>query len=291
MSRTIDTLIPDVYKLLETKEVPDGIDLETICDEFGREMAEVLRAQLQPEDGRRGVRLSQIGKPDRQLYLQHTREEPEKLTGPTYLKFLYGHLVEAMVLSLVRLSGHSVTDQQKQLTVEGVKGHMDCRIDGILTDVKSCSSFGFKKFRNNTLHKDDPFGYIAQLRCYAHAEGDRTYGWLAMDKQNGNLAWLQYHEDDNEGAPYRDAIQWDVPERVKHVKKLVGADLLPSVCYEPIPEGKSGNMQLAGGCRFCEHKFKCFPELKVYRYSNGPKYLTKVVREPRVKGVVIPDEF
>ena len=289
--KTVDTLVSDIYTMLETKEIPEGVSLEEECERFGRDMGELLLAQLQPETDRRGLRLSQVGRPERQIYNDYHRMGGQSHGGPTYIKFLYGHIVEAMVLALTRISGHEVTDEQKVCHVAGVKGHMDCRIDGILTDVKSCSSFGFKKFRNNKLHEDDPFGYIGQLKAYAHSEGDRTYGWLALDKQNGTLAWLQYHEDDNEGAPYKEAIDWDVEDKVKRLKKLVGSDLLPTVCYEPIPEGKSGNMQLASGCRWCDYKFKCWPNLRVYNYANGPKYLSTVVKEPRVAGVEIPDEF
>ena len=290
-TKTVDTLIADIYTLMETKEIPEGVSLEEECERFGREMGELLLSQLQPEADNRGLRLSQIGRPDRQIYNLHNSVGSEQFGGPTYIKFLYGHLVEAMVLALTRISGHAVTDEQKVCYVEGVKGHMDCRIDGVLTDVKSCSSYGFKKFRNNTLHEEDPFGYIGQLKAYAHSEGDRTYGWLALDKQNGTLAWLQYHEDDNEGAPYKDAIDWDAAERVRHIKKLIGSDELPVVCYDPQPIGTSGNMELAPGCRFCSFKHDCFPELKVYRYANGPKYLTKVVKEPQTRGVIVPDEF
>ena len=46
---------------------------------------------------------------------------------------------------------------------------MDCKIDGIVTDVKSASSFGFKKFKDGQLAIDDPFGYIDQIKAYAHS--------------------------------------------------------------------------------------------------------------------------
>ncbi len=74
------------------------------------------------------------------------------------MRFLYGHLIEEMVLALTKLSGHSVTDEQKQAEVEGIKGSMDCKIDGVLTDVKSASPYGFKKFKDGSLIDDDPFG-------------------------------------------------------------------------------------------------------------------------------------
>ena len=207
-------------------------------------------------------------------------DKAEKLKGPTYIKFLYGHLVEALVIALTRAAGHEVTEQQKECEVEGVKGHLDCYIDGTLVDVKSASSYGFKKFLHGTLHKDDPFGYIPQLKAYAYSEKQTKYGWLALDKSNGALAYLEYDEE-NPGD-YAEAIDWDVPERVLEVKKLMEGEL-PSVCYPDVPDGKSGNRKLSMGCTFCEFKHSCWPELRRFSYSNGDKYLTLVDKTPRVK--------
>lgn len=288
--KTIDTLIGDIYTLLESKEIPEGVNLEAECDRFGKEMGELLLAQLQPEVDRRGLRLSGIGKPDRQVYNAYHSVGSRTLRGPTYIKFLYGHIVEAMVLALTRIAGHSVTDEQKVCRVEGVKGHMDCRIDGLLVDVKSCSSYGFKKFKNNKLHEDDPFGYIGQLKAYAHSEGDSEYGWLAMDKQAGTLALLKYDEDKDD-TPYKDAIDWDVAERVRYLKSLVSGDSVPIHCFDPVPDGKSGNMRLATGCSYCDFRQDCWPQARTYYYATGPKYLVEVVREPKVTGIEVPNEF
>ncbi len=283
----VNTLISDIYKLLETKEIPEGVDLDAECEAFGKVMALALRDQFRDRQDSGRLRLSAIGKPDRQIYNAYHGVKGEPINGATYIKFLYGHLVEGMLLALTKLSGHTVTDEQKTVVVEGVVGHIDGRIDGVLMDVKSCSSYGFKKFRDNTLHLDDTFGYIAQLKSYAYAEGDTTYGWLAMDKANGTLAWLQYNEE-HTGAHYYEAINWDAAERVRAVKELVGGPLPPQ-CFDEVPDGKSGNLRLATGCSYCKYKHTCFPDLKVYHYSTGPRYLSVVVREPNVLN--IPKEF
>ncbi len=283
----IKTLIRDIYTLMEDKQIPEGVDVDAECEAFGRGMADVLREQLRPYDDSGRLRLSGIGKPDRKIYNGYHGVSGEELRGATYLKFMYGHLIEGMLLALTRISGHTVTDEQKEVTVAGVKGHIDGRIDGILMDVKSCSSYGFKKFRDNTLHEDDSFGYIAQLKAYAHAEGDTTYGWLAMDKQNGTLAWLQYDETRTDTTYYK-SISWDVEQRIVDIKKLVGGDLPPQ-CYEEVPDGKSGNLKLAIGCSYCKYKSSCFPHLRTYFYANGPRYLTKVVKEPQV--LEVPSDF
>jgi hypothetical protein len=286
--KKVDTLIRDIYRLLEHNNIPEGVNLEEQCAQFGEEMAGVLMAALQPETRSGNLRLSAIGKPERQLYHKYRGVSGEELRGATYIKFLYGHLVEAMVLALTRCAGHTVTGQQKEVEVGGVKGHIDGYIDGVLMDVKSCSSFGFKKFHQNTLHQDDPFGYIGQLHSYAYAEGQETYGWLAMDKANGTLAWLQY-DTTNKDANYAQAIDWDPLEKVTSLKQIVAGNTIPSVCYEPVPDGKSGNFKLATGCSYCEYKHTCWPDLKTYIYASGPRYLTTVVREPKV--MTIPKEF
>lgn len=281
-TKTPATLVQDIYKLMETKEIPEGVDLEAECKAFGEAMGAMLLEQLQPEEDRSGsLRLSGIGKPDRQIWNRFKGITGEPLRGPTYIKFLYGHVVEALILALTTISGHTVTDQQKVCRVAGVKGHMDGRIDGVLMDVKSCSSYGFKKFKKNTLHESDDFGYIAQLKAYAHSEGDRTYGWLAVDKQNGNLCWLQYHED-HIGTPYEQAINYNVEDRVKYLKKLVRSDLPPEFCSTPVPDGKSGNERLDTVCAYCDFKYHCYPNVQTFIYATGPKYLTKVNREPKV---------
>lgn len=288
MNKTPNTVVADVYELLETKEIPDGVNLEEICTAFGLGMAQLLRDNLRPEESRTGLRLSGIGKPDRQVYNAAMGVQGEPLSGQTYLKFLYGHITEELILALVEASGHVVSDRQKTCYVEGIKGHMDGRIDGVLMDVKSASSYGFKKFKNNTLHEQDDFGYIAQLRAYAHSEGDTEYGWLAMDKTTGALAWLGYDEN-NPHAVYADALDWDVAERVQHLKKMVADGVLPAKCFEPVPDGKSGNMKLDTGCVFCQHKLSCWPNARRFSYSNGVRWLTTVVKDPRV--LEIPDEF
>ena len=257
--KTIDTLVKDIYTLMKTKEIPEGVDLEAECASFGKAMGELMLEQLQPEIDRTGrLRLSAIGKPDRKIWNAFMGVAGEPIDGPTYIKFLYGHIVEAMVLALVKIAGHTATDNQKECYVEGIKGHTDGRIDGVLMDVKSCSAYGFKKFANNRLHESDDFGYIAQLKAYAYSEGDTTYGWLAMCKQSGKLAWLQYDETDT-SARYYDAINYDISERVNDIKKMVGSQLLPTACHTPVPDGKSGNERLATGCGYCDYKYVCWP--------------------------------
>ena len=59
----------------------------------------------------------------------------------------------------------------------------------------------------------------------------------------------------------------------------------PEKCYDPIPEGKSGNLKLDKNCSYCPHKFRCYPSIRVFNYSKGYVYFTKIVSEPKVQEV------
>ena len=235
----------------------------------------------------RKLRMSNIGRKDKFLWnVYNDVDKGEDITPPTYVKFLYGHLIEELLLFLTRAAGHTVTDEQKKCEVNGVKGSMDCKINGIVTDVKSASTFGFKKFKDGTLAYDDPFGYVAQIKGYAASEGATKFGWLAMDKQHGHLTYLLYDTEDKQ-APVYDLISYDIGERINQIKKMVKQPTAPGVCYEPLPDGKSGNQKLAVGCSYCMYKKQCWPSVRGFLYSTGPRYLVEVVNEPRPTEITV----
>ena len=130
--------------------------------------------------------MSSIGAGDRKLWYLHNLppESQEILSGPTHIKFLYGHLLEELLLLLVKEAGHTVEGEQDTLEIEGVQGHRDSVIDGVTVDVKTASKWGFKKFQEATLFTDDPFGYIAQISAYMEA-GKTDGAFLAINKESG----------------------------------------------------------------------------------------------------------
>ena len=286
MSKTIHTLVDDIYRLMETKEAEKSVDVEAEIEKFGENMKTLMRTEFGRKRIRdnRTLRLSNIGRDDRVLWNVVNGTEKEAIQPATYIKFMYGHLIEEMLLFLTRMAGHSVTDEQKVCEVEGIKGHMDCKIDGIVIDVKSASSFGFKKFKDGTLAMDDAFGYVDQIKAYAHACGETEFGWLAMDKANGHLAVLKYDLEDTQ-APIHEHIKGDIRERIKHVKEMVKGDEPTELCTETVPDGKSGNKKLGIKCSYCQYKKHCYPELRAFAYSYGPKFLSEVVNEPRVQEI------
>ena len=155
-------------------------------------MASALKhwATPQPRDTST-LRMSNIGKPSRQLWYDLNAEQvPQQLASSTLIKFLYGHLLEELVLFFVKIAGHEVTSEQKTVEVEGIKGHMDCVIDGEVVDIKTTSGFAFKKFKEGTLTNDDPFGYISQLQVMSIAKVLLMEAFLLLIKKLGSLRYL-----------------------------------------------------------------------------------------------------
>lgn len=144
-----------------------------------------------------------------------------------------------------------------------------------MVDAKSASPFGYKKFENNTVTEDDPFGYVAQLSGYADVlTPGEPAAWLAIEKVQGDICVSPLNHMVIKHHPPK--------ERIDHLREVVALPEPPERCYEDVPDGKSGNMKLDTGCSYCAHKFRCWPELRTFIYSNGPRYLTKVERVPDV---------
>ena len=283
--KTIDTLVKDIYNLFEPEkdiELSEE-ELDKHLDSFTTSIKETMKNILneKPRE-RRNLRLSAIGKPARQLwYDKNDTKEVEPLASNVRIKFLYGHLLEDLLILLSRIAGHEVTELQKEVSVNGIKGHQDCMIDGVLVDCKSASGRSFEKFSNNKLHTDDPFGYIAQISAYAEGNGVDEAAFLAIDKQNGNICLTPVHSLEMINAK----------ERIDYLKGAMDKTNPPDRCYDDVPDGASGNRKLAFGCFYCEHKRTCWSDtnegkgLRVFNYANGPRYFTKVVKEPNVEEI------
>ena len=282
----IDTLIEDVYSVL-TEGYNKTDDNEKVIDAFGEGLKDLLRSRLTPRGPSNGLlRLSGIGKPARQLWYDSKGYDREALTGDKLLKFLYGDIIEEILLTLAKLSGHSVTHEQQVVKVAGITGHMDAVIDGHVVDVKSASPFAFKKFERATLAIDDPFGYMQQISAYTEAVPDsKGSAFWAMNKVDGNLTLYQ-------PSP---SMLPDTTKRVEYLKGMLEEDSPPERCYDVEVDFKTSNEKLSIGCVFCDFKKECWKDanegegLKGYKYAAMPfpLYLTKIVKAPRVDEIDI----
>ncbi len=214
---------------------------------------------------------------DRKLWYSVNRPDAkEPLLPHTRLKFLYGDIVESLVLSLAKEAGHKVEGEQDELVLDGVVGHRDAIIDGLLVDVKSANSRSFQKFKAEVF--DDTFGYLDQLNLYLEASKDdprltikKAGGLLAVDKELGHLHLRMVRKDE---------VDWSA--KIRDRKAMVGLSTPPERPYKDVPEGTSGNRKLGTMCAYCQFKATCWPGLRTFVYSSGPVFLSKVVREPNV---------
>lgn len=278
---SIETLVSDIERLLTDGAVSE----EKLLEEYGRKvaqnLAESLAQPLTPRVPR--LRLSAVGKPSRQLHYELTGAPREAYSAAVLMKFQYGHILEELILYLAKEAGHEVTHEQREVTVDGITGHIDAIIDGYVIDVKSASPYGFLKFKDGSIRDNDGFNYIPQLASYYQALKEEVDGggFLAINKVSGQLALCLFTKDELRATNVSGHIT-----RQKRVQTNLVR--VPERCFEAIPEGKSGNMGLSIGCAYCPFKHHCWRDsnggagLRTFIYSNGPKYLTNVAREPKV---------
>lgn len=277
--KKIEDLVTDIYEVLRTGVNP--ADHTELIDKYGELFKDLLRTRLETRRPLAGtLRMSSIGQPcERKLYYDvNSPEDSEELRPEVYMKFLFGDLTELLLSYLVEVSGHTLEGTQDTQDIVGIKGHRDGVIDGVTVDMKSASTYSFKKFQSGELEQNDPFGYVIQLQSYMHSGQsdpivtDKSRGaFLVVDKTLGHIC-LDFH-------PYKKLPMEAIYERKK---SIVASDEVPSRRFEAIPEGASGNKVLGVNCSYCPFKNKCWPSLQTYLYSTGPKHFTEVVKEPKV---------
>lgn len=277
-AKSITTLIPDIHSLLEGE-----IDLDKgKVEEFSSSLSSLLVDRLTKSDYSPALRMSNFGTPcSRQIWYKiNTPEDAEPLPPEARLKFLFGDILEELLLFLAKEAGHDVRGEQDELDVEGVKGHRDAVIDGVTVDVKSANARSFAHFKAGALSYDNPFhaAYLDQIDLYLEAgrndplvKEKKVGAFLAFDKERGGIC-LSYH-----GKQDR-----DYSKEVDKKNLMLAAEDPPPRGFEDVEDGKSGNRKLGLGCSYCSFKDKCWPNLRTFIYSNGPRFLTKVVRVPDV---------
>jgi len=279
--KTIDTLISDMYEVIEGKGGWDEAITQFLSHEISSIAEDRFSAEQKPRDR---LSLSMLGTPCKTKIwnMVNDRASEEPLSAEALGTFFYGDLLEAFIISLAKAAGHTVEGLQGEVNVFGIPGHGDCIIDGWRVDVKSASNFGFEKFKKNSLKEDDPFGYISQLSSYLHADQDdprvtekNKAAFLVVKKERFKLCLdiydLRKELDLKEGE-------------VNRAKEVVQGDE-PDYRVPPVAEGKSGNEVLSVMCNYCGWRKKCWPNVRTFIYSTGPKHFTKIVREPRVMEV------
>lgn len=278
--KSIHTLVPDIMELLKDK---GGWFNDRIRSDFAESVGGKVQSSFAPHV-HRGLRISGLGDkcPKALWHSIHTPELAEPLPAWAEFKYAYGHIIEALAISLAKAAGHEVTGEQDELVVDGITGHRDCVIDGCVVDVKSAASRSFIKFKDKTLHENDSFGYLYQLDGYVLGSSsdplvhvkDKGY-FLAIDKQLGHCCLYEHN-----------LREQAIRNRIADCKAIIGRNIPPGCTCKTGAIGASGNIGLIGpASTYSPFKYCCFPELRTFLYAYGPVYLTKVIRKPDVMEV------
>ena len=267
-----------------------------ILREFKKSCADALEKQFTRQEWR--LRMSGVGKPLCQQQLGKEGIE-EELDYSTIMRFIFGDLIEAVAIAILKGAGVEVSDQQKRVSAEiagkTISGSMDLKIKGLdgtkrIWDVKSASPYSFdKKFGElggyASLKKDDPFGYIAQGMMYEHADGDKFGGWIAINKSNGEWAICAVPEDtEEEKIEVIDSVTRKVSMlNDTNTKFRKFPDHLE---YHKTSDGEiaTGNRLMHLTCSMCGYKKHCWPDSVLHRkvagsnYRKGFAWYTKLVK-------------
>jgi hypothetical protein len=292
MSKKIETLAQDIYHVLDPTQDHEADPL--LSEGAAGRIADELQKATQKRDAPREVGklwASDLGKPCmRQHWYNFNQPElGEQISGHTKFKFLYGNLLEEAVLHYAAEADHDVRYTQERVEHSPcddwtISGRIDAVIDNTLIDVKTTSSYGYKKYTTEGLNAaNDTFGYLYQLGFYRHF-GDFTdeledvSGFVWIDKQNGHIAY----------TPVELPTAEDIRDRAECIISAVeGGELDADRAFLPKPYGKSGNMCLDTGCSYCPFKQQCWRDanhgqgLQGYLYSHGPVWFTDVARLPK----------
>lgn len=291
---TLSKDIATVLKNADTVEVPDE-KIVALAVRMAEQVRSVFgRGKRSPREPNK-LYVSELGtRCTRQLwYKLHFAGVAEDVSPSAKVKFLYGNLLEELVLFLADLSGHEVKDQQKPVkwvfdaaaTKSGkeitITGRRDATIDGCVVDVKSASPYSYQKIVHDGLTVDnDDFGYREQVSGYVSTkeELENPIGILAIDKQNGSIG-------------FRETEFISPATALPRIEEALDSTTAPERGYEEQPQGESGNMKLCMTCSYCAYKSDCWSNanhgkgLRTFVYGGKPVFLTKVVREPRVPEV------
>lgn len=276
-----------VYAFLQKAMAGDATMTEEVADKVASDVKAALNKQFNsgPRDEFR-LRMSNIGKPKCQLWFEKNDPADKTPLPPHFLmNMILGDIIEAVFKGLLRSAGVDFKDNDsvtlKLANGREINGEYDMELDGKIDDVKSASPWSYQnKFDSlETLQKGDSFGYVSQLVGYATAANKDVGGWWVVNKANGMFKYVDASYVD------KDAVLQEIQSVVNYIDN----DEPFKRCFTPVPETyrkkPSGNLILADGCKFCDYKRKCFPQLQTL-----PSRVSTAKVLPEVDYVLINDD-
>tara|TARA_R100001126_G_C4854459_1_gene163770 strand:- start:521 stop:1237 length:717 start_codon:yes stop_codon:yes gene_type:complete len=180
------------------------------------------------------------------------------------LRFIFGDMIEAITMLLLKASGTTVDSEQKKVSrkskyfEDGLSGTYDVEIDGKIYDIKSASDWAFKnKFSMgfDAVVEKDVFGYKSQGYLYADTENKKFGGWIVVNKSTGEMCLVSPPMDDTKHKKEALKVADD------NIKALMENKPFER-CFDDVEEKYrsklTGNRVLDSVCGFCSFKQECW---------------------------------
>lgn len=289
-----DLILLKVQKYLGELSKGVGTKLEfAVAGKLALAVHSAATRQLSPDLEREfRLRASNLGRPACQLQAEKYKLPREQETYSDRFRALYGHMVEASAVAIMRQAGVRVISEQigTKLSIGGaeIEGTYDLTIaepDEKVYDVKSASGWTFKhKYKDGTLlslwDDGDSLGYVVQLYVYSQSIGKPVGGLIVINKETGEWCIVPPPTDDTE-------LRIKALQRGTNTTKRLNSDEPFKPDYEAIDETfhkkKTGNKILPFVCSMCAYKKNCYPTAEQRPQINSKSANPKLVYYAEIK--------
>ena len=267
---------------------------DELIEEFGNACKDAFKKQFTEKRQKEfKYRMSNIGKPLCQLQMEKNGAEAEPMPYNAKMRNLFGDLIEASAITIMKASGIEVKDVQKKVKHKfknsEISGTMDVKINNKIWDIKSASPYSFtNKFGESggfdALKQDDAFGYIAQGYMYGEADKTEFGGWIVINKSTGEWCTTE--------VPPEDSSKKETIKKVESNIDKLESDSSFKKCFSDVEEffykKPTGNRVLNVSCSFCPYKRPCWGNQIQYlpqqqSKSKNPKWVWYTeLNNPRV---------
>ena len=267
---------------------------DELIEEFGNACKDAFKKQFTEKRQKEfKYRMSNIGKPLCQLQMEKSGAEAEPMPYNAKMRNLFGDLIEASAITIMKASGIEVKDVLKKVKHKfknsEISGTMDVKINNKIWDIKSASPYSFtNKFGESggfdALKQDDAFGYIAQGYMYGEADKTEFGGWIVINKSTGEWCTTE--------VPPEDSSKKETIKKVESNIDKLESDSSFKKCFSDVEEffykKPTGNRVLNVSCSFCPYKRPCWGNQIQYlpqqqSKSKNPKWVWYTeLNNPRV---------
>ena len=252
----------------------------TIVNEFGEACKQAFKKQFtDTRENKFRIRMSSIGRPLCQLQMEKSGAEAEPMPYNAKMRNLFGDLIEASAVAIMKAAGIRIEDLQKEVKLklgkQTIKGTYDVKIQNKIWDIKSASPYSFDhKFGEDggfdAILKQDTFGYVSQGYLYSNAEKTDFGGWIAINKSTGEWSIAETPLSDSKYS--KNAIEL-AQKNIEALESNAPFKRLFKDEEEFFNKKATGNRTLGVECRFCAYKKPCWGKNLQYLPQQQSKAL------------------